>query len=611
MSDVFLSLFSLVLYKNRPGRVVAVNAKKITVEVENGPAISVRPKDVTLLHRGPLAGLGQLTPPTGDVQTAWELLAGGQTTLVELAELAFGAYTPASAWAIWQLVVDGLLFSGEPERIVAHSAETVAQERANRETKAAAERAWRAFSERVAAGRYAPDDTPYLDEIEALALGQREGSRVLRVLGRNETPEQAHTLLLALGYWDIGFNPYPARAGLPTDQPNSLLPELRAEERRDLTHLTALAIDDEGSRDPDDALSLADGVLWVHIADVGALIPPDSPADLEARARAANLYLPEGTISMLPPGATEHLALGLNDISPALSFGLKLDKDGAVIDLEITPSWVRVTRLSYEAAEAQLDIHPMLRALYPLTQQAAARRWQNGAIEIDLPEAKVRVVEGEVIIRPLPSLRSRDLVREAMLMTGQATATWAVANGLPLPFTAQPPADINDRVAATPAQAFALRRLMPRSQAQITPGPHSGLGLPLYVQATSPLRRYLDLVTHQQIRAWLRGGDWLSETQVLERIGSADAVIGSVRWVERLSNLHWTLVYLLQNPDWEGEGIVVEKRGARDVVLIPDLAFETQLYLRHDPPLDSHLRLAVSEVRLTEREASFRVVGHG
>lgn len=611
MSDGSLPLFSLVVYKNRPARVVQVNAKKITLEVESGPALSVRPKDVTLLHPGPLAALSQLTLPSGDVQTAWELLAGGVTSLAELAELAFGSYTPASAWAVWQLAADGLLFSGEPEKIVAHSAEFVAQERADRAAKADAERAWRAFTERVAAGQYAADDAAFLDEIKEVALGQRDASRVLRALGRSETPEQAHALLLALGYWDISFNPYPARAGIPTDQPDSLLPDLPAEERRDLTRLTALAIDDEGSRDPDDAISLADGVLWVHIADVGALITPDSPADLEARARAANLYLPEGTVAMLPPEATTRLALGLTEVSPALSFGLTLGEEGAVTDLTIVPSWVRVTRLSYEAAETQLDGDPMLRALFAITRQAAARRWQNGAIEIDLPEARVRVVDGQVIIRPLPSLRSREVVREAMLMTGEAVAGWAMAHHLPLPFISQPPADIDDRMATTPSQAFALRRSMPRSQAQLTPGPHSGLGLPVYVQATSPLRRYLDLVVHQQIRAWLRGGGRLGEAEVLERIGSADAVAGSVRWAERQSNLHWTLVYLLQNPDWEGEGIVVEKRGARDVVLIPELAYETQLYLRHDPPLDSRLRLGVSDVRLTEREASFRVVGHG
>ena len=74
----------------------------------------------------------------------------------------------------------------------------------------------------------------------------------------------------------------------------------RSEPRRDLTHLPAFAIDDEENQDPDDAVSLDGERLWVHVADVAALVAPDSEADLEARGRGANLYLPERIVNMLP-----------------------------------------------------------------------------------------------------------------------------------------------------------------------------------------------------------------------------------------------------------------------------------------------------------------------
>ena len=388
------------------------------------------------------------------------------------------------------------------------------------------------------------------------------------------------------------------------------MPALPAEERRDLTHLVALAIDDAGSRDPDDALSWENGRLWVHIADVAALIPPDSPADLEARARGANLYLPEGTVHMLPPAATHQLALGLAAVSPALSFGLTLSPDGESAGLEITPSWVRVTRLTYEEAEARLAESP-LDQLHALAQQFIARRQANGAIEIDLPEVKVRVDEGQVAVEPLPNLRSRDLVREAMLMTGEAVARYALAHGLLVPFATQ---DVEDLDASeydrSPAGMFALRRMMRRSQQRSAPAPHHGLGLDLYTQCTSPLRRYLDLVVHQQLRAHLRAEAGLSEQALMERVGAADAVSGSVRWAERNAINHWTLVYLQQNPDWQGEGIVVDKRGARDVLLLPDLAWETQAYLRADLPLNSRVRLRCTELNLPELDAIFSPAGN-
>jgi exoribonuclease-2 len=192
------------------------------------------------------------------------------------------------------------------------------------------------------------------------------------------------------------------------------LPALPDEARRDLTHLAAFAIDDADSTDPDDAISWENGRLWVHVADVAALVPPGSPADEEARARGANLYLPEGTLHMLPMAATAALGLGLQEISPALSFGIDLAADGTVAQVEITPSWVRVTRLTYDEAEHRLTEAPFDQ-LYALAERSVTRRWANGAIELELPEVKVRIVEGQVVIKPLPSLRSRTLVREAML----------------------------------------------------------------------------------------------------------------------------------------------------------------------------------------------------
>jgi exoribonuclease-2 len=603
---------SLVLYKAQPAVVRGAADKKLTIELPDGQRLSVRPKDVALLHPGPAADPRRLPAPSGDPLTAWELLDSGHTTLPELAELAFGAYTPATAWAAWQLVADGLHFSGTPEAIAVHTASKVAETLATREAKAAEERAWVAFAARAAAGTTAPEDAPYLADVITLALDKSETSRTLRRLDKPQTREAAHAFLLAAGHWTPATNPYPARLNVPTDRPDIPVGPLPDEPRRDLTHLLALAIDDEGSSDPDDALSFADGVLWVHIADAAALAPPNSPADLEARARAANLYLPEGTVRMLPEEMTDWLALGLQEVSPALSLAFATDGDAPQL-LEVVLSWVRVTRTTYEAAEARLDETPYCE-LMALAERSRARRVANGAVEIDLPEAKVRVGEdGLVRIKPLPPLRSRDLVREAMLTAGEALGRLAQEKGIPLIYTQQdPPSEmlLPTDGSAGPSAMFAQRRAMQRSQQRTAPGRHAGLGLDVYAQATSPLRRYGDLLAHQQLRAHLRGEPPLDASEVTLRLGTADAVAGAVRSAERLSNAHWTMVYLLQNPDWTGEGVVVEQKPGRDVVLIPALAWEAELYSRRPRALDSTVRLALDSVDLPNRSARFRVADH-
>lgn len=606
MPDMTTLQGSLVLYKNRPARIMQAG-EKLEIELEEGKALKVRPKDIMLLHPGPLRSLDELQPQAGDVETAWELLAGSTTSLTELAELAYGSYTPATAWDAWQLVAEGVYFRGTPEVVMVCTPEEVERERTARETKAAEKHAWDAFLERVRAGRTAPEDERYLKEVEDRALGKRSESRVLRELGSPDRPEKAHALLLKLHAWDRTVDPYPHRMGIDPSPLQVELPALSQEIRRDLTHLQAFAIDDEGNQDPDDALSLESNRLWVHVADVAALVPPDSVADLEARARGANLYLPEGTVPMLPPEATQMLGLGLAEVSPALSFGLDLDTEGNIVEVEVVSSWVRVTRLTYTEVNTRIEEEPFKR-FYQLAQLSEARRLENGAVVIDLPEVKIYVDAGRVTLHPLLPLKSRTLVTEAMLMAGEAVARFALERGLPFPFTTQSSSEAHKRPESL-AEMFALRRTLKRSQQTSVPAPHAGLGLDAYARATSPLRRYLDLVVHQQLRAYLRGTDTFGEQEVLERVGAAEAVTGNVRQAERLARRHWTMVYLLEHADWRGEGILVDRRGPRSTVLIPALDLEVQLSLREDLPLDATVPLALSGVNLTELDAYFQVEG--
>lgn len=594
---------SLVLHKTKPA-VVIRSGDKLEIVFQDGKTLSVRPKDLVVLHPGPI-DFAEMKPPPGDILSAWELLEGATTTLAELAELAYGAYTPASAWAVWEWVIDSLYFSGTPEAIQVHAAPQVEKEKAVRTARVAEAQAWNGFLQRVHQRRFEPEDSRYLGEVEQLAYGRRDKSRVLAELGRVQTPESAHSLLLELGVWDVTINPYPRRMELPEASPQIDLPDLPAEERRDLTHLPAFAIDDEGNRDPDDAISQDGERLWIHVADVAALVAPDSAADLEARARGVNLYLPEGVVAMLSWQATERLGLGLAEVSPAFSFGLRITPDGAVADLEITPSWVRVTRLTYEEADSMIADEP-LGTLHRWASQHAARRRQQGAVSLELPEVRIKVVDGRVHITPLRSLRSRDTVTELMLMAGEAVAQMAIERELPLPFTLQDAGEPMD-TPQTMSEMFAGRRRMRPSQQSTRPGPHAGLGLPAYVRVTSPLRRYLDLVAHQQLRAWLAGRPLLDEAALVERVGAAEAIGGAVRRAESLARQHWSIVYLQQQPDWSGEGVIVEKVGLRATVLIPALAWEFRTHLREDLPLDTPVRVIYTGANLSQLDAHFRI----
>ena len=526
--------------------------------------------------------------------------------LADLAELLFGEYSPAAAWGAWEILQDGLYFDGGPAAIRRRSETDVRQEREAREGKRRAQEEWEQFLQRVEQADLADQDRERLLEVERVALGASERSRVLAQFDLPATPEAAHHFLVRCGYWSPHENPWPRRSGARLAPLDIGVPELPDETRRDLTHLQAWAIDDAGNQDPDDAISLDEGRLWVHVADVAALVRPDGHIDHAARERGANLYLPERIHTMLPEAVTHRLGLGLEERSPALSFGFGFDGEG-VSDIEVVPSWVRVQRATYDEIDQRMDEWPFV-AIDRMARAYRARRLQRGAARIDLPEASVRVVDSEVLIRPLPKLASREMVTDAMLMAGEAAARFAQQNGIPIPYAIQPAPDEIFQPGGM-AEMYAYRRLFKPSRASLEPEPHFGLGLEQYARATSPLRRYADLLVHQQLRACVTGRPLMTADQIVERTAALDASAATIRRAERLSNLHWKLVYLSRNPAWQGEAVVVDLEERKAVVLVPGLALETRIRLAPDYRLDQVLKLAVREVDVPAQTVYFRVLG--
>jgi len=299
-----------------------------------------------------------------------ELLGSADTmTVSELAQKLFRAEpTHAQAWAAWTLVQEGLYFTGTSEEIAPHPAEKVAKDLEAMRLKKVQEKEQADFVKRIKTKTIKPADIERLHDLEDLALYRAESSPTLKMLGIQQKPQEAHNLLIELGVWDSMTNPWPARFGIVMEdfgerldsEAERAIGRAKALPREDLTALDAFAIDDAGIADPDDAISVTQGegeelMVWVHVADVGAVVPPDSELDLAARRRGASCYLPNGTFPMLPEKIQEHMGLGLAPTSPALSIGFRLEDDGHIDDVRVVRSTVKVTRKSYEEAAALIE----------------------------------------------------------------------------------------------------------------------------------------------------------------------------------------------------------------------------------------------------------------
>ncbi|KAI8966008.1 RNB-domain-containing protein [Daldinia sp. FL1419] len=113
-----------------------------------------------------------------------------------------------------------------------------------------------------------------------------------------------------------------------------------------------------------------------------------------------------------------------------------------------------------------------------------------------------------------------DLVENAMRLAGEIAAQWCYKRGIPIPFRTQPHAVKNTaelqkytREVFYPLLKAGIRpddnhwrqlwALTGNDELTTTAGPYFTLGVDLYTKATSPLRRFSDLIVHWQIEAAL------------------------------------------------------------------------------------------------------------
>ena len=438
--------------------------------------------------------------------------------------------------------------------------------------------------------------------IEDLAPDQRQQLQLLREWAGGDSsrplPDELHRalqaahchaeagpirhLLVDLGQWE--------RHHLPSME-NSIwrtgfAPELEAEaarllaladgdrpgdeHRRDLTGLHTVTIDDEDTRDIDDGLALeasgeAPPRLWIHIADPGRLVEADSPLDREARRRASSLYLARGALPMFPePLSTGPFSLRMGRRCPAWSLWVDLAADGSVAEAGLVRSWVKPAyRLSYEDADELIDLAPpperYLGEIHSLME--CRRRWRmaRGALNLDQPEGRVRCYGEEARLEITEPSPSRTMVAEAMILAGAVVARHGLVQGLALPYRSQLPADLPpreelERLPAGPVRHAAIKRCLSRGLLGTTPAPHFSLGLECYVQATSPIRRYGDLVVQRQLMARQMGQQAMTEVDLAALLSELDGAIRQGLQIAREDQRHWQQVWFEQQDQHQWQG---------------------------------------------------------
>ncbi len=358
-------------------------------------------------------------------------------------------------------------------------------------------------------------------------------------------------------------------------------------ERKDLSGLPVITIDGQSTLDYDDAISIektGDSFrLGVHIIDVGYYVRKGDLIDQAAFERGSSIYMPDQKISMLPSVlAEDYCSLKAGELRPAISTMINLNHSFDIIDYEIFPSLIKVKdQLTYYETNCIVDENKDMAILYAIAMKYRQYRLDKGAVQITLPDINVWLNDKNEISVNRVNRESpgRFLVSELMIMANWLMAGFLAERDTPAIFRSQPPP--RERLYksddGTLFQNCMQRRLLSRFALNHKPDHHAGLGLDAYVTATSPIRKYFDLVTQRQIRSILNLERPYTADEINEIIQMLEQPMSHVSRNQYLRNRYWLLKFLEKRIGSKEEAIVLFKRRNKYQILIPEYMIECEL----------------------------------
>jgi exoribonuclease-2 len=631
------------------GRVMSEADSSIQVELDSGKRVKVKSANVLLRFDKPspaeLLAQGQALAREIDLDLAWEFAGEQEFGFADLAR----DYFDAAAGPVQQAAALFRLFEAPHYfRRMGKGAFRKAPEEQVKAALLGIERKRQqalqieAWAGELVAGRtpepireqlyrilFKPDKNApeYKAVVEASRRSQRSPLDLLKAAGAISSPYQFH-------WRRFLFEEFPRGTGFPPLEAPPVRDELP------VAPVQAFSIDDSATTEIDDALSvqgLGTGtvVFGVHIAAPGLAIAPDSAVDKVARDRLSTVYMPGWKITMLPDGVVERYTLAEGRACPAVSLYAAFDEATLALKstetrLEAVPiaANLRHDRLDGVVTEAALTgaapadypFAPELAFAFRLARHLKAAREvirgkpenftrpdynfrlerPGGGPVVDEPRGDETVVIGE---------RKRGapldlIVSEAMILANSTWGGWIAEMGVPGIYRSQ----------ASLAPGVKVRM-------GTKPQPHAGMGVAQYTWATSPLRRYVDLVNQWQIIACVRHGRMAplsapfkpKDATLFSIISGFDTAYAAYNGFQTSIERFWTLRWLQQNDVHELDAAVLKEGLVRAETLplvfkaagCDGLARGTRVRVRVDGidllTLDLHARLLA---RLDEAAAA-------
>jgi len=604
------------------GRVMSEADASLQVEMDSGKRVKVKSANVLLKFEQPapaalLAEARKLADEI-DLDLAWEFAPEGEFGFADLARDYFDAKAGVvqQAAALFRLYDAPHYFrrAGKGQFKKAPE-ETVKAALLGIERKRQQQLQIEAWAEELVKGAC---PQPIQDQIyKILFKPDKNGPEYKAVVEASRRSHKAPLdLLQAAGaitsayqfHWKrFLFENFPKGTGFPA----LTAPEIKDE--LPLSPVQAFSIDDSQTTEIDDALSvqgLGTGTVTfgVHIAAPGLAITPDSAVDKVARERLSTVYMPGWKLTMLPDEVVQAYTLIEGRDCPAVSVYFTMDE--ATFEIKAKETKLERVHIAANLRHDKLDgivtdatlsgeapagypFAPELAFAWRLAKHLKAQREvvrgkpenfnrpdYNFRLAGERSEAPNGTESVEITVRARGS--SLDLiVAEAMILANSAWGGWLAELGLPGIY---------------------------RSQASLAPGikvrmgvkalPHAGMGVAQYTWATSPLRRYVDLVNQWQIIACARHGRTAAlaapfkpkDAQLFSIISGFESAYAAYNGFQNGIERFWTLRWLQQNGTTELTASVMKE----GLVRADDLPLVFKALGCESLPRGSHVKVRIT-----------------
>ncbi len=495
------------------GAVLADNDASLQVEAAHGKRSKIKASAVLLRFEQPalnaFTDAAQRVAEEVDIDFLWQCCGADEFSFDALGRDYFGHPPSAleSAGLLYKLHGAPMYFYKKGRgRYKAAPAESLKAALASVEKKRLQAEQKLRWADELVAGRLPPEFQPLVSKllyapdkntIEWKALEaaceqlKLSPARVMANCGALASPHDYHLNRFLFEYFPrgAGFSAVPPVA-LPADLPRA--------------NVRAFSIDDETTTEIDDAFSVTplpngNREVGIHIAVPALGISPDSPIEAIARERLSTVYFPGRKITMLPEAAIDAFTLAGDGERCALSLYAEVGADGAVVNTRSRCELVPIaTNLRHGTLEAVFNVEAMaadtiahefgveLKYLWHFAQHLQAARGKADIEgEIQRVEYNFYVDDGRVRIVERKRGSPVDKVVSELMIYANAEWGGQLARA--------------GYVAIYRAQSGGVARMTTVASR------HDGLGVAQYAWASSPLRRYVDLINQRQLLALFAG----------------------------------------------------------------------------------------------------------